>query len=180
MTEGSFEAKLTAKRETAAGIYLTVQVQPDDYVADLATLRVGSILMLGWAEIVNTEVEEITADPKTLAEELTGISDIMRGKSTKPEPKDRHPFSSLPLSQQCGIRCADKQFQDYICNVFWNTNVDEPTEDYTTLLVKNHLCIESRSELDKENNVYAVGHWIDLEGRYQAHLTDQKYAGARR
>lgn len=89
--------------------------------------------------------------------------------------KPHRPFNSLPLSQQAGIRCNDKQFQEYMCHEFWNTQVSEADEPYTTHLVKEHLGISSRAEL--ETNDIAAAKWRKLEGDYQAYVTDIMYAG---
>lgn len=182
MADGHFEARLTAKRETAAGIFVTVQIQPDDYKAELATLRVGSALVLAWAEVVDTSVQPIEITP-AVAESVdarpSGRDESRAGASpVRESTKDRKPFASLPLSQQCAMRCSEKPFQEYMCYTFWNTNVDEPTEEYTAILVRNHLSVESRSEL--KDNYVAQTAWLELERRYQDHLTDQRYADAQR
>lgn len=158
MTEGSFEAKLTAKRETAAGIYLTIQVQPDDYRAELATLRVGSVLMLGWAEIVDSTVEEIPAIPSKLSPETVEAK----------MPKDRRPFETLPLSQQAAMLCADARFREFL-----GTDRVGAAE-----YVRSYCGVQSRGDIKEGQN--SGKDWLLLRAKYDQWLTDQKYAGVAR
>ena len=122
MSEGNFEAKVYAKRENAAGIYLTLQINPADFTSDLATLRVGSALLIGWAEVINSKVETIVLDPAPA--------------------KERKPFASLELVQQAGIRCADPEFQKFL-------NTDEAgAVDY----VRQFCGVSSRAEIKADKN----------------------------
>lgn len=68
MADGSFEARLSAKRESKRGIFITLEVQPDDLTEALSMLRVGSDLMIGWSEVINSEVEEIEIEPRVMVE----------------------------------------------------------------------------------------------------------------
>lgn len=170
MSEGAFEAKLTAKRETAAGIYLTIQVQPNDYGADLATLRVGSHLMLAWSEIVNTSVEPIEVDSAVLGNEAErALEDVPTPASSGAAHKERKPFHTLPLSQQAAIRCQDNDFKLFL----GASNADEAAR-----LVRQSCRVDSRAKIiegDKSGDC-----WLDLEARYQSWLTDNRYAELRR
>jgi hypothetical protein len=180
MSEGNFEAKLTAKRETAAGIYLTVQVQPDDYKADLATLRVGAVLMVGWAEVVNAQVEAIGLSPQAAGgharaaalspDERSSIASKAANARWE-EKKDRRPFSSLPLSQQAAIRCNDNDFKLFL-------NVSNGVEAVNK--VREHCGIISRATLDDKSASSARFQWTELESKYQSWLTDARYAGSKR
>lgn len=182
-----FEAKKHAYRQTQDGIVVSFVVHPNDISSALAVAPLGTRYMVAFAEI-GDDGKPVTPENSPHAAPLNGTNAVAKLDGTEPgnhgiagtTSKDRRPFASLPLSQQCGMRCADKQFQDYICHTFWNTNVDETTEDYTTLLVKNFLQIESRKELDAEGQTLAKMEWARLDGMYQAHLTDIQYAGAKR
>lgn len=173
MSEGSFESKLTAKRETAAGIYITLQVQPEDFNADLATLRVGSLLIVGWSEIVNTAVEPIAAIAQSVERQPSKLdveSSNLSGRSKPPRP-----FSSLPLSQQAGIRCEDNAFKGFMIHKFPSMAAiyDNPAE-----FVREYCSVNSRSELDKDE--IAGFQWQQLEADYQSWLTDRQYKDSRR
>lgn len=160
MSEGAFEAKLSAKRETSAGIYLTFQVEPADYTSDLATLRVGSSLMMGWSEVVNTKVEPIVVDPS----DFGGVTDLMRGEKAI---KERKPFPSLPLSQQAALRCQDNDFKLFIC-----ASNSEHAAEY----VRKYCGVSSRSEIKAGEN--SGKDWVLLETKYQQWRTDHQYADA--
>lgn len=154
MSEGYFEAKLSAKRETAAGIYLTFQVQPDDYGSDLATLRVGTALMVGFAEVVDSKVEPIVIEPAPAP--------------AKPD-KERKPFASLPLSQQAAIRCQDNDFK-----LFTGSSDADGAAEY----VRQYCSVSSRSEIKAGEN--SGKDWVLLETKYQQWRTDSRYADVRR
>ena len=62
MAEGAFESRVSAKRETKSGIFITLEVQPSDYSEALSMLRVGSAVQIGWAEIVDTTVHKIEVE----------------------------------------------------------------------------------------------------------------------
>ena len=152
MSEGSFEAKVSAKRETNAGIFLTLQIQPDDYKSELATLRVGSALMMGWAEVVDTKVQPIVVE------------------TPKPEvPKERRKFDTLPLSQQAAIRCGDNDFKLFM---------DASTADDAAESVRERCGVKSRSEIVE--GTPAGTEWIMLEDEYQSWLTTQRYGSLAR
>lgn len=166
---GHFEAKLTAKRETAAGIYLTVQVQPDDYKAELATLRVGSALMLGWAEIVNTAVEPIEFGAEEARQSQDAFLSAENVAGARPAGPSRRKFSDMPLSQQAAIRCGDNDFKLYL---------GASNEDDAAAIIKKKCCVQSRREIVEGSPAGAV--WLDIERRYQSWLTDRQYAEVRR
>lgn len=171
MSEGNFECKVSGKRESANGIFLTLQIQPDDYTSELATLRVGAALVLGWAEVIDATVHKLVPyrpEPPTVT--LT--------VETANVPKDRRPFASLPLSQQAAIRCQDRTFVEFLDKLGL---ASDPPEDWDPAEVVRIYCrISSRAELDKPTPNSAKDHWHRLNGQYEAWLTDRKYAGARR
>lgn len=173
MSEGSFECKVSGKRESANGIFLTLQIQPDDYKEALATLRVGSSLMMGWSEVVNTTVEEIGFT----ASEIAKIAN--HGTKLSPEvvdakmPKDRKPFASLPLSQQAGIRCQDEEYKAFLV---WRC----PSTPGLKWSERVHILCRVNSRAGLVRGTEAGDRWLALEDEYQAYLTDQRYASVAR
>jgi hypothetical protein len=164
---GHFEAKLTAKRETAAGIYLTVQVQPADYGAELATLRVGSVLMLAWSEIVNVEVEPIELARTDGKSSQSPIS-MAKPNADRAEPhKERRPFNTLPLPQQAAIRCQDNDFKLFL---------DASNAEDAARILRERCGVSSRSELIA--GTPAGDAWLAIEAQYQMWRTDRRYGDA--
>lgn len=183
MSEGAFEAKLSNKRESKSGIFLTFEVAPDDFKADLAVLRVGAHLILGWSEVLNVAVEpiDVSSPSKTdlarfhqvdlaaVADGLVKLYQQNYGAAMPPSiTKDRRKFSDLPLYQQAAMRCQDKDFQAFV-----NAG-EEGCADY----VRRYCGVESRAEIDPEKN--SGKDWALLEKRFQMYLTDRKYEGAKR
>lgn len=175
MSEGSFESKLTAKRETSAGIYITLQVCPEDFKADLATLRVGSLLIVGWSEIVNTAVEPIAAIAQSVERQPSKLdveSSNLSGRSKTPRQ-----FSSLPLSQQAALRCEDDTFKVFLAQE-WNNEFLKYAGDAAAIVRDICGCKSSRAEFDT-TGIQEVG-WRACEDDYQSWLTDRQYKDSRR
>jgi hypothetical protein len=161
MAEGNFEAKVSAKRETSSGIFLTLQIQPDDYTADLATLRVGSALMIGWAEVVDTKVDPIDARfPNGIPPQETPFLKAA---------KERKPFDSLPLSQQAAMRCQDNDFKLFLAA----SNAEDAAN-----AVRERCGVKSRSEIIE--GTPAGTEWMFLEEEYQSWITTQRYGSLAR
>jgi len=83
--------------------------------------------------------------------------------------KDRRPFSSLPLSQQAGIRANDPDFQKF-CGA--------DSEDAAAKFIRGHCGITSRSELISGSA--AALNWFALERQFASYLTTQRYAESAR
>lgn len=173
MAEGAFEAKVSGKRESSAGIFITLQVQPDDFTADLAVLRVGAALQVAWAEIVDTSIQPIevaaSSNGKTSGFEPEN-SRSNRDAATKPKRK----FHELSLAEQAGIRCEDEQFCKFIESKARAMMTRVGVVDY----VRKFCGVSSRGEIVKETN--AAVRWVTLNGQFEAWQLDQKYADVRR
>jgi hypothetical protein len=117
--------------------------------------------------------------PQENAQNLSGTIEAREGQSgdspaptnvpsatggTSPNPRS---FSSLPLPQQAGIRCADVQFQSFL----------EVKSEEGAIKKVYELCgVESRSQigiLPLSGNI-----WLDLERQYQAYRTSLMFAGS--
>lgn len=162
MADGHFECKVSGRRESASGIFITLQLQPDDHTPELAMLRVGSALMIGWSEVVDTTVHNIEATPE-------------RSKAAVLEHKPRRPFNELKLSARAGIRCGDEQFSLFLMDVFPETaaKYTDPAD------VVRQLCgVTSRAELD--TNFNAATEWRHIEDKYQDWLVTKKYKDSAR
>lgn len=189
MAEGNFEARVSAKRETNAGIFLTLQVQPDDYTSDLATLRVGSALMIGWAEVVNNSVEPFELEPSpqaaggharaaALTPEVRSEIATKAANTRWDASKERKPFASLPMSQQAAMRTNDPLFRRFLAQK------DGPSD---FLVLDTEMAAD---EIRQSCGVISRGHikdgeasgakWQKLETDYQAWITTQRYASVAR
>jgi hypothetical protein len=174
MAEGNFEARKIGMRQNKEGVIISLVVQPDDWSSALAMVPIGARLMIGWSEI---------NDDETKKEEIrTGDgSYVIPSDATVPRPraneagtsKDRRPFASLSLPEQCGIRCGDKDFIE-----FFDMTIDRRLDEAIDQAVRRYCVVTSRSELS--TNHEAADKWRKLESEYQAWQNDQRYAGARR
>lgn len=169
MSEGNFECKISGKRESSNGIFITLQIQPDDYDSSLATLRVGSSLVIGWSEIIDSSVQKIypIGSPEQVAAQNT-LNTAFR--NTLGPANSKRKFEELSLSQQAALRCQDTDFQFYLSD----TAHHPPRTDWTAADEVRERCrVESRAEFDK--NSRAGGAWLILEDQYQAWLTEKRY-----
>lgn len=165
MADGHFEAKVSGRRESTSGIFLTLQIQPDDHTPELAMLRVGSALMIGWSEVVDTTVHKLdTSMP--VSEAIALIDNKLQ--------KERRAFKDLSLSQQAGIRCADKQFQQFIVERYSGADAYTVCEANAATLVREICLVKSRTDLDGANGTIGAK-WFHLERDYQSWLTEKRY-----
>lgn len=169
MTQGHFEAKKHAYRQTQDGVVISFVVHPNDVSPEIATAALGTRYMVGLAEIGDDGA------PSSSSGRTSDFESENRGSTPREgtKPKERRPFDSLPLSQQCAITCNDRNFIEYMTHHFWNTMIENPTPDDAAHLVRDHLGIKSRSELD--DNLKARQKWRELNDLYQNWLTDRMY-----
>ncbi len=89
--------------------------------------------------------------------------------------KEHRKFSELPLPQQAGIRCQDKDFQWFLMDEY-------PAIAATKSEPKGIVCVvcgvTTRSEIT--HGEASGDKWHAMEARYQTWLTDKKFAGAKR
>jgi hypothetical protein len=158
MSDGHFEARISGKRESKAGIFITLEIQPDDYGPEIANLRVGASLVIGWAEVVNTKVEPIVA--------VTNPDNWLPEKPLKPRQK----FDELKPSAQAGIRCSDADYSVFLMDTF----PEIAAKHHDAADVVRELCgVTSRSELNSNKDAAFV--WNETEAKYQAWLLEQRY-----
>lgn len=166
MSEGSFEAKKHAYRQTQDGIVVSFVIHPNDIDAAFAIAPLGTRYMIGFAEITDSPVAQ-QVEPPAHNVKVEGSSPS--GSTKAP----RKPFASLPLSQQAGMRTDDKSFQEFL-----ETQVPIHDEESYADAIRSICGVESRAEI-KPGTPAAVS-WAALEVRYQDWLTTQRYASTAR
>ena len=153
--DGMFDAKVHAERKNKDGIFLTLLIHPNDYSPELAALNCGATLKVGWAEIVDTSVHEIS----------------MKNHAAMTE-KPKRAWADLSPAEQCGIRCGENDFWTFIHDRGLRHGGDVASS------VRFFCRVASRSELNA--NAEAAKRWGELESGYQSWLTDKRYGDARR
>lgn len=94
MSEGNFECKVHNRRESKDGVYITLSINPADLTPDLAMLRVGSALVIGWAEVVDTAIHHMELVLEGANELPTAVTKGKREvQDSAPDHKDRKPFA---------------------------------------------------------------------------------------
>lgn len=167
--DGIFHARLTSKRESKSGIFLTIQLTPDDFSPALAQLRAGSLLKMGWQELLNVEVEPIEVENSYGGGAPLAGTTVPRPQANEAgisKPKKR--FEDYPLSAQCAMRCEDAEFSKFIMIKFGTMNMS-PTE-----FVRDYCHVDSRSAIVAGR--FTGDRWLELEAIYQNYLTDQRHA----
>jgi hypothetical protein len=91
------------------------------------------------------------------------------------ETHDRRKFSELPLPQQAGIRCQDKDFHWFLMDEY-------PTIAARSTEPKGIVCelcgVDTRSGL--VHGEASGDMWRSIEARYQSWRTDRQFAEAKR
>lgn len=94
MTQGHFEAKKHAYRQTQDGIVVSFVIHPDDLNADFAVAALGTRYMVAFAQI-GDDGKPVTSGPAQA-------------------DRERTPFGQMKLAQQAGMRCTDADFQRFL------------------------------------------------------------------
>jgi hypothetical protein len=173
---GHFEAKKHAYRQTQDGIVVSFVIHPNDVDSGFAVAPLGTRYMIGFAEI-GDDGKPVTPAVAEQVDAPASAGDGSRaGASPVRESKDRKPFASLPLSQQAGMRCDELQFQTFMRDKHFAQGL---SADFAADQVRFLCDITSRADL---NDALCPGRnlWLELEKEYQAYLTDQRFAEARR
>lgn len=164
MTEGAFEARKWAWRQTKEGIIVSFLIQPHDQPAALALAPLGTIYGIGYREMpegysgekLNSGLERpdnVSAPDSSVVENPAESGHRRGGSSDKPR---RH-FSELPRSQQAALACEDKRFQDWlICR----------DAEHAAQMVRGLCGVVSRADLDKHPEPSRV--WDRLYAQYLA------------
>jgi hypothetical protein len=119
--KGAFEAKKHAYRQTQDGVVIAFTVHPSDVSPDLAAAPLGTIFMVGYAEVV--EGQEAAPEPAQPEEPA----------------KERTPFHTLPLPTQTGILANDKRFQMWACGI-WE-------EEAAAAFIRRTCGVKSRADI---------------------------------
>lgn len=169
----SFEGKLHGFRRTQDGVVISYVVHPSDVSATMAVAPLGTRYMVAFAEIGDDgkPVSPVAQRLESPAHNRSVAGSNPAGATNK----DRKPFASLPLSQQCAIRCQDKDFQRFL---YENYGLKE-AED-TRLWVHQYCQITTRALLDDPACAVARQKWGHIDADYQARLTTQRYASVAR
>lgn len=141
-------------------LQLVMEVPIEEAEAALRSLGMPTVGESKWCAIALLDLSKPSAAPQAQAA----------------PPKDRRPFSTLPLSQQAAIRCRDKEFQAFLSETFHNAW--EMNEADAAATVRQICQVESRTEFDTSGS--AALDWEKVDLSFQEYLTDQRYAGSKR
>lgn len=175
MTNGNFEAKKHAYRQTQDGVVISFVVHPNDVSAAIATAPLGTRYMVGFAEIGDDEKPN---SPVAQRSEPPAHNGLVAGSNPAGTTKERRPFDSLPLSQQAGIRCQDKDFLTFLEAVGLTASLEDDWDPAD--VVRTYCQISTRADLDKPTPNPAKAHWARLNGQYQSWVTSRQYADSTR
>jgi len=92
------------------------------------------------------------------------IARLDLSKAKEPAPKEKRPLSSMPLSQQCAIKCNDPQFRNFLESRLVTGEII--TAAMAAELVRDECQIQSRSELDSDPD--AAMRWRRIDDHFWA------------
>jgi hypothetical protein len=174
MSAGHFECKVERRSENAKGIFITLLINPADHDEALSQVRVGSALVMGWSEIVDTSVQpiEIARPDATPAGAVVAVTS---GATGRRDGQPKRKFSDLSLPEQAGIRCNDVAFREFISlRDSGGVNAEPCVIPYAENFVRRECGVDSRAELAKFSD--ARNKWLGLEADYQSWLVSRQYA----
>lgn len=167
MSEGHFEAKKHAYRQTQDGIVVSFVIHPNDVDSAFAVAPLGTRYMVGFSEITDSPVAQPGLEQAAYNRQAEG---------SNPSGATKRKFAEMPYSQQAALRCTDAVFKEFLADEFpiaWNMNGEAP------IATVRHICqVESRAEFDKSGS--AALEWQKVEELYQDWLTTKRYAETRR
>lgn len=170
MSEGNFEAKKHAYRQTQDGIVISFVLHPSDVSPALAAAALGTRYMVAFAEIAGDETltparessRSQPAVPKLAAETEAGSQ-----PAGGTRPKQR--FEDMRPSQQAALRCNDPRFWAFLYSLGYLA--DSP--DSAAECVRRECQVDSRRHFDASADARAK--WDDLEVRYESWRVTSQY-----
>lgn len=174
MSAAHFEAKKHAYRQCQDGIVVSFLIHPADISSEIAMAALGTRFMVAFSEIGEDEKpKEQNSRGSTGAEEKP--SRIAHPPESVAQSKDRRAFHDLPYSQQAGIRCGDKEFANFLLEMYPH-NV-RMADGITSECVRGLCGVTSRADLDSraESMVERRGRWRNLNSEFESWQTSQRY-----
>lgn len=108
------------------------------------------------------ETISILGEPTPDNDVWVGIA-LLGGEPNEEKPSERK-WRDVPLAEQAGIRCEQEAFMKFLRTTRF---VSGAYKNFTAAdLVRTYCAVESRSELDADND--AANRWINLDKEFQA------------
>lgn len=170
VVDGIFHARLTSKRESKSGIFLTIQLTPDDFSPALAQLRAGSLLKMGWQELIDVSVQPLEDSPGVTTAPASSVPRPQANEAGTSKPKKR--FEDYPLSAQCAMVCLEPEFSKFLGQNY-SRRMMELNYDVATF-VRDYCGVATRGDIKAETA--AAVNWGILVKKYETHKTSMRYA----
>lgn len=163
MTEGHFEAKKHAYRQSQEGIVVSFVIHPNDVPESLALAPLGTRLMVAFSEIGDEPNDNRAAKGEA------------SGDTEAPRETARRKFDELPPSQQAGILANDPEFAKFMTFYLGDVTPVEVGEQLAAV-IRLRCGVASRVEFDDR----ASPKWLSLLGHYRNWQADQRWGSLRR
>ncbi len=149
------EAKKHGYRQTEAGIVISFVLHPHEVPDDLALAELGTRYMLALVRIGDDEEPQAPHPSPHAARDKTEEYD-MRPK--RPSPLS---WDELKPSNQAGIKCNDKAFQDWAVD---GSYPEKAMAAYARRAILDACGIQSRTELDSNDGARRL--WEAMLARF--------------
>jgi hypothetical protein len=120
---GHMEAKKHAYRQTQDGVVISFVVHPSDVNPALAAAALGTVYMLGWAEVEPGEQK----------------------------PKEQRSWADLRPSQQAGIACGDPAFQHWLADYLGYGPGQDFSDEWAAVNLRSHFGVDGRKRLNDDD-----------------------------
>lgn len=178
MSDGHFEAKKHAYRQTQDGIVVSFVVHPSALPKELALADLGTRFMVAFAEIGDDEKPK---QAPVAQERQSSAGGTSKDSGATPDgcAKPKRAFKDLLLSQQAALRCKDVPFQQFMNMQSGKRHgqsvAQEHMTEYLAIEAVRHFCgVKTRADLDSHDG--AASAWRELHREYESWLTTQQYA----
>src|SRR3954466_8242551 len=109
-----FEARKISYRQTKDGVVVSFLINPHDVPDELATAELQTIFI---ARLQQNESGSWIEEQASASERPPTVHAAQqRLEETAAHSKPHRDWSSLPLSEQCAMRCRDERFWRYLNN----------------------------------------------------------------
>jgi hypothetical protein len=158
MSEGNFEAVKVSYRQTKDGMVVAFAIHPNDAPGDLATLKLGTRLMIGWAEIKDDET--------TAGADAPHPADTLGSDTSAPikaSPAIKRKFSELQPSQRAALLCNSPNFRQWVWEIDYG-QIDRDSPASAADWLRARCGIKSRALLDTDPAAHAT--FTNIEEAY--------------
>jgi hypothetical protein len=155
--QGHFEAKKHAIRQTQDGWVVSFVVHPKDMTPEFAAAPLGTILMIGYAEVGESPLPEPALAPPAKPVKAPDSTKSERGKERYAQADDMERART-----RASLLCKDMAFRRWIVRDI--PEIAVASTDMAVDILRDEIGVKSRSEIASDERAYQA--FLALETEY--------------